>query len=464
MPFRARALALSFGFALTILLGALPGTSPEPAAAAGEKVAIIVGPTGITDSHYQPWAEDLADMARSAGATVDLRYCATPAEAKAAANGANIIVYFGHGNGFPNPYSSTENPLSVNGWGLRNPASTWDGKSCEDNVLRYYGEDYLTGKASGYGWTAGPITPAANFVMVYSNACYAPGAGESRPAPTEATALSRVGHYSDPIMQLGGTYFATDLGSEELVAHILSNPNASFGSIFERGNGFDANALRRFPHPSASGAEAWLHRTDSQWLGDDYWFAFAGDPTRTPNGGTTGYTGPAPASPFSDISGSKFYDDILWLESSGITSGCGGGRFCPDGIVTRAQMASFLARALVLPATSTNYFADDDGNKHEDNINRLAAAGITSGCAEGRFCPDGAVARDQMASFLERALTLPGSSVNWFTDDAGNKHESAINAIAQADVTRGCGSGRYCPAGAVTRGQMAAFLHRAFGD
>jgi len=74
------------------------------------------------------------------------------------------------------------------------------------------------------------------------------------------------------------------------------------------------------------------------------------------------------------------------------------------------------------------------------------------------------VARDQMASFLERALTLPGSSVNWFTDDDGNKHESAIDAVATADVTRGCGSGRYCPAGAVTRGQMAAFLHRAFGD
>jgi hypothetical protein len=127
-------------------------------------------------------------------------------------------------------------------------------------------------------------------------------------------------------------------------------------------------------------------------------------------------------------------------------------------------MASFLARALDLPATSRDYFADDNGNKHEDNINRLAAAGITSGCADNRFCPDGAVARDQMGSFLKRALELPGSSRDWFSDVDGNKHESAINAIATADVTRGCGGDRYCPAGAVTRGQMAAFLHRAFGD
>lgn len=464
MPFRARALALSFGFAITILLGALPGAGPEPAAAAAKKVAIIVGPTAITDSHYQPWAEDLADTARAAGATVDLRYCATPSQAKAAASGASVIVYFGHGNGFPNPYSSTENPLSVNGWGLRDPSRDWDNDSCEDDVLRYYGEDYLTGKASGHGWAAGAIDPADDFVMVYSNACYAPGAGESRPAPTQATALSRVGHYSDPILELGGTYFATDLGSDQLVDLILRNPNASFGSLFERGNGYDADALRRFPHPSASGAEAWIHRTDSRWLGDDYWFAFAGDPGRTPNGGGASYAGPSPAAPFSDIGDSKFYDDILWLAETGITSGCGSGRFCPDGVVTRSQMASFLARALSLPATSRDYFADDNGNKHEDNINRLAAAGITSGCADNRFCPDGAVARDQMGSFLKRALELPGSSRDWFSDDNGNKHESAINAIATADVTRGCGGDRYCPAGAVTRGQMAAFLHRAFGD
>ncbi|MBA4170265.1 MAG: hypothetical protein H0X68_07650, partial [Chloroflexi bacterium] len=243
MPFRARALALSFGFAITILLGALPGMAPEPAAAAGKKVAIIVGPTGITDSHYQPWAEDLADTARAAGATVDLRYCATPAEAKLAANGANIIVYFGHGNGFPNPYSSTKYPDRVNGWGLRHPDKTWDGKSCRDSVLQYYGEAHLTGASTTNGWGTGGITPAANFVMVYSNACYAPGAGESRPAPAESVALDRVANYSGPILSLGGTYFATDLGSAKIVDLILRNPNESFGRIFEQGTGFDASAL-----------------------------------------------------------------------------------------------------------------------------------------------------------------------------------------------------------------------------
>jgi hypothetical protein len=463
LPNRARALAFALSFAISFVLGALPGTGPQPVAAIAPKVAVIVGPTEITDSHYIKWAEDLKKTAEATGATVDLRYCATPAQAKAAASGANVIVYFGHGNGFPNPYSDTKLTDRVNGWGLRHPAKSWDGKDCRDNVLQYYGEDHLTGKATSNGWGTGGITPAQDFVMVYSNACYAPGAGESRPAPAESIALERVANYSAPILALGGTYFATDLGSGRIVDLILRNPGASFGTIFELGNGFDASALRRFPHPLVSGVEAWVHRTSNQWLGDDYWFAFAGDPGRSPSGAKVGYTGPAPAAPFSDIAGSKFYEDIVWLAETGITSGCGDGKFCPDGVVTRGQMATFLVRALNLPDSSVDHFTDDDGNRHEARINALASAGITAGCAPGRFCPDGVVARDQMATFIVRALGLPPSATDWFTDDNGNKHEARINAFAEAKITSGCGSGRFCPSGAVTRGQMAAFLHRAFG-
>ena len=52
-------------------------------------------------------------------------------------------------------------------------------------------------------------------------------------------------------------------------------------------------------------------------------------------------------------------------------------------------MASFLARAANLPATSTDYFSDDEGNTHEANINRIRAAGITTGCTATTYCPAG---------------------------------------------------------------------------
>jgi spore germination protein YaaH len=167
------------------------------------------------------------------------------------------------------------------------------------------------------------------------------------------------------------------------------------------------------------------------------------------------------ALPFSDIDDSLFWKEIAWLFDAGISSGCGGGRFCPDAGVRRGEMASFLVRALGLPPTTTDFFTDDETSIHEHDINRLAAAGITRGCATGRFCPTGTVRRDEMASFLVRALTLPPGTIDQFTDDDGNQHEGSIDRLAAAGIAGGCATGRYCPAATVTRGQMAAFLYRA---
>jgi S-layer family protein len=165
--------------------------------------------------------------------------------------------------------------------------------------------------------------------------------------------------------------------------------------------------------------------------------------------------------PFTDIDNHPFENDIIWLYNEKITSGCTETRFCPDSNVLRDQMASFLDRALHLPATSTDFFNDDEGNIHEAAINRLAASGITGGCATRKYCPRDPVKRDQMASFLVRAFHLPFSSLDRFTDDEGNQHENQINTLAASGITGGCGPGRYCPSSLVTRGQMAAFLHRA---
>ena len=189
----------------------------------------------------------------------------------------------------------------------------------------------------------------------------------------------------------------------------------------------------------------------------------AGGTDATPATRTWTVTGttPPPASPFTDIGSSQFKNDINWLYNEGITGGCTATTFCPNANVTRDQMASFLSRALSLPATSLDFFTDDEGNIHEAAINRLAAAGITGGCAIGRFCPKDTVKRDQMASFLVRAYHLPASSTDPFTDDEGNQHENQINALAASDITGGCAANRYCPTASVTRGQMAAFLHRA---
>jgi subtilisin family serine protease len=165
--------------------------------------------------------------------------------------------------------------------------------------------------------------------------------------------------------------------------------------------------------------------------------------------------------PFDDIAGTKFVDDIVWAFETGITTGCGGGNYCPNEAVTRAQMATFLNRALGLQGTNQDFFTDDENSSHERAINRLAAAGITTGCGGGKYCPNDPVTRAQMATFLDRALDLDHTSEDFFTDDEDSSHERAINRLAASGITTGCTATRFCPNKIVTRGQMAAFLHRA---
>jgi uncharacterized protein YkwD len=165
---------------------------------------------------------------------------------------------------------------------------------------------------------------------------------------------------------------------------------------------------------------------------------------------------------FYDTHGTIFGDDITWLVQSGITTGCASGYFCPTSAVTREQMASFLTRASHLPPTAGDYFVDDATSGHQPDINSAAESGVTRGCAQWLYCPGTNVTREQMATFLARALNLPATAGDFFVDDAGSPHEGDINRLAAAGITTGCAPYYFCPSGPVTREEMSGFLHRAF--
>jgi hypothetical protein len=173
---------------------------------------------------------------------------------------------------------------------------------------------------------------------------------------------------------------------------------------------------------------------------------------------------------FDDMFGDTFQDDIYWMGNSGITLGCNPPEnylFCSDRVVTRGEMAAFLARTFSLTDRGTASFVDDDESIFEADIEKLAAAGITLGCNppdNDRFCPEEPVTREQMAAFLARAFGLRAGAGDMFVDDEGSVFEGDINELAAAGITVGCDppdNDRYCPREPVTRGQMAAFLHRA---
>ena len=170
--------------------------------------------------------------------------------------------------------------------------------------------------------------------------------------------------------------------------------------------------------------------------------------------------------PFSDDDFNLHEGNIGLIADDGITQGCSSiflHLYCPDNKVGRDQMASFIARALDLRPATSDYFTDDNGNAHEASINALAQAGITVGCENGLYCPSDTVRRDHMAAFIARALGLSEVAEDFFDDDNGS-FEADINAIATAGITLGCGERNYCPADVVGRDQMASFLARAFLD
>lgn len=167
--------------------------------------------------------------------------------------------------------------------------------------------------------------------------------------------------------------------------------------------------------------------------------------------------------PFDDVAESNVHAaNICRLVELAVTTGISDTEYGPSLQVTRAQMGTFLQRALGLPPSSTNRFPDvDPGSVHAPGINAIAEAGITLGRADGTYDPTGSVTRAEMASFLARAAQLDGVQGTGFADvDPTNVHTPNIYAVRDADITTGVTATTFDPAGNVTRAQMASFLIR----
>ncbi len=154
---------------------------PDTAAAAPvqPKVVIIVGPVASSTGYYKSDGDAAYAEARKYTSNVVKVYTpnATWAAAKKAMQGASIVIYMGHGNGFPSPYRTSPWPYSQNGLGLNPKAGGGD------STTQYYGEYYL----------AKEIDLAPNAIVLLNHLCYASGNSESgKPKPTLAQAKQRV--------------------------------------------------------------------------------------------------------------------------------------------------------------------------------------------------------------------------------------------------------------------------------
>jgi hypothetical protein len=182
-------------FALVLALVSMLGAYGPVAAAptSNAKIVIIVG---ADTPQYIADANELYAEAIKYSTNVIKVYSpnATWAAVKTATTGANVVIYFGHGNGWPSPYTYDPKYTTKDGFGLNASAAGTHGN------LKYYGEPSIR-----------TLAFAPNAIVFLHHLCYASGNSEpGGKAPTLATAKARVDNYGSAFLAAGASAVMAD--------------------------------------------------------------------------------------------------------------------------------------------------------------------------------------------------------------------------------------------------------------
>jgi len=188
----------------SLLAGSAAGAATDP------KIVIIVGAVHGQTSSYLSRGQDAYEAARQVSSNVVKVFspCATWSKVKSALQGAAVVIYMGHGNGYPSPYRTSPWPYSQNGFGLN--ATCNDG---HDNTT-YYGEYYIGNQ----------VDLAPNAVVLLHHLCYASGNSEpGNSAPSFSVAKQRVDNYGAGFLKAGAGV---------VIAEAHSDPDYYLWAIF----------------------------------------------------------------------------------------------------------------------------------------------------------------------------------------------------------------------------------------
>ncbi|CAN5648927.1 hypothetical protein BH20CHL7_BH20CHL7_15560 [soil metagenome] len=201
--------ALTALLLLAGLTGSAAGAVSVAAASAVPRVVIIVGPAGAATERYRTEARGAATLARTYTPDVTEIYSpdATWPAVKQALQGASIVVYMGHGNGWPSRYRDQLYPPTQNGFGLNSRAGGGD------SAHQYFGEARI----------AESIRLAENAVVLLNHLCYA--SGNSEPGVAEGTidqARQRVDNFAAGFIRAGAA---------AVIAEAYASPNYMLRAI-----------------------------------------------------------------------------------------------------------------------------------------------------------------------------------------------------------------------------------------
>jgi hypothetical protein len=223
-----RKLTLALAIGLFLATTGFAAGTPAVAAAASctSKVVIVVGQTQGETQHYIDQANALVPVFTGHGACVTTVYSpnAPWSAVKAAAKDANVLVYMGHGSGYPNPYVSYLQPMGDNGMGLNDRMGTTSTKTY------YYGESYMA-----------QLELAPNSIVFLNHLCYASGNNEwGQGNPSHSTAVTRVEGYASGFLR-GGAGAVLAEGLDDLSWYIdqLYNTNQTIDSMWRNAPTFN---------------------------------------------------------------------------------------------------------------------------------------------------------------------------------------------------------------------------------
>lgn len=173
---------------------------------------------------------------------------------------------------------------------------------------------------------------------------------------------------------------------------------------------------------------------------------------------------------FIDVPADAYYAEaVKWAVAKGVTAGTGPAVFSPDQPCTRAQVVTFLWRAAGSPEEGQDDtgFTDIPADSYYAKAVRWAVYhGITSGTDSATFSPDAVCTRAQIATFLYRAMgsNTPHVQATPFSDVAeGSYYYDAVLWAVENSITAGTSAATFSPDAACTRAQAITFLYRAMG-
>jgi flagellar hook assembly protein FlgD len=229
---------------LSALLVVLAMPAAPVRAAYEAKVVVIVGPVGSSTAHYKADAGAIVTEARRYTSNVVrvITPNATWAKVKAAAQGANVLVYLGHGNGWPSPYPPFQTNTK-NGLGL-DPSS-----GADSTRTVYYGEE----------WIRSSIRLAPNAVVLLYHLCYASGNTEpGRAVGSLADSRERIDGYGAGFIGAGArAVFAEGHPAHPATNYVrqLFTTNRTMEQVFRAAPTFHDNVIGPFPSQRTPGLE-----------------------------------------------------------------------------------------------------------------------------------------------------------------------------------------------------------------